>query len=77
MRHLTMFVKLFTSHGAYYASVHRLLMLRALSTFLHYSLLRLIGPTWRIDCTICSMANLPSGLHYRLPVEILIAPTLN
>ena len=79
MRHLPIFMKLFTSNGAYYALVHRLffLLLRALITFLHYSLLRLIGPTWRMDCTICSIANLPSELHYRFPAEIPIAPKLN
>ena len=78
MRHLQSFVKLFTSHGAYYALVHRLLLLllRALSIFLHYSLSRLIGPTWRMDCTICSMANFPSELHYRFPAEFPIAPKL-
>ena len=36
MRHLLGFVKLFTSHGVYYAGVRRLLLLRALSKFLHY-----------------------------------------
>ena len=77
VRQLPVFMKLLTSHGVYYAVVRRFHLLRASSTFLHYSLSRLIGPTWRVDCTICSyseMAKFSSEMHYRFPAELPIAP---